>query len=136
MSVVRFIIISITGALFSPILLAETGLPIVSVLQDESGATRYSLTLQLLALMTVLTLLPSLLLMMTSFVRIVIVMSLLRQALGTAQTPPNQVIIGVALFLTFFYFCLLVSPGVSRCLQESTGVSRSHHESPGVPKKL
>ena len=73
----------------------------VSVLQDEEG-TRYSLTLQLLALMTALTLLPSLLLMMTSFVRIVIVMSLLRQALGTAQTPPNQVIVGIALFLTFF----------------------------------
>ena len=102
MSIARLIIILVVGLLFPPYLLAETGLPIVSVLQDESGATRYSLTLQLLALMTVLTLLPSLLLMMTSFVRIVIVMSLLRQALGTAQTPPNQVIIGVALFLTFF----------------------------------
>ena len=52
--------------------------------------------------MTVLTLLPSLLLMMTSFVRIIIVMSLLRQALGTAQTPPNQVLLGLALFLTIF----------------------------------
>ena len=102
MSIARLIIVLVAGLLFPPSLLAESGLPIVSVLQDENGATRYSLTLQLLALMTVLTLLPSLLLMMTSFVRIVIVMSLLRQALGTAQTPPNQVIIGVALFLTFF----------------------------------
>ena len=98
----RLIIILLAGLFFPSCLLAESGLPIVSVLQDENGSTRYSLTLQLLALMTVLTLLPSLLLMMTSFVRIVIVMSLLRQALGTAQTPPNQVIIGVALFLTFF----------------------------------
>jgi flagellar biosynthetic protein FliP len=52
--------------------------------------------------MTVLTLLPSLLLMMTSFTRIIIVLSLLRQALGTAQTPPNQVLLGIALFLTIF----------------------------------
>jgi flagellar biosynthetic protein FliP len=60
------------------------------------------LTLQLLALMTTLTLLPSMLLMMTSFVRIIIVLSLLRQALGTGQTPPNMVLVGLALFLTLF----------------------------------
>ena len=82
--------------------LSQAGLPIVNMVDDGSGGTQYSLTLQLLALMTVLTLLPSLLLMMTSFVRIIIVMSLLRQALGTAQTPPNQVLVGLALFLTLF----------------------------------
>ena len=81
---------------------AQSGLPIINMIDDGSGSTPYSLTLQLLALMTVLTLLPSLLLMMTSFVRIIIVMSLLRQALGTAQTPPNQVLLGLALFLTIF----------------------------------
>jgi flagellar biosynthetic protein FliP len=58
--------------------------------------------LQLLALMTTLSLLPSLLLMMTSFVRIIIVMSILRQALGTGQTPPNNVLVGISLFLTIF----------------------------------
>jgi flagellar biosynthesis protein FliP len=63
------------------------GLPMVTASQGPRG-TQYSITLQLLALMTVLTLLPSLLLMMTSFVRIIIVMSLLRQALGTGQTRP------------------------------------------------
>ena len=63
---------------------------------------QYSLSLQLLALMTTLTLLPSLLLMMTSFVRIIIVMSILRQALGTGQTPPNNVLVGISLFLTLF----------------------------------
>jgi len=52
--------------------------------------------------MTVLTLLPSILIMMTSFVRIIIVMSLLRQAIGTAQTPPNTVLVGISLFLTLF----------------------------------
>jgi len=81
---------------------AQVGLPVVNMVDDGSGGTKYSLTLQLLALMTVLTLLPSLLLMMTSFVRIIIVFSLLRQALGTAQTPPNQVLVGLALFLTLF----------------------------------
>jgi flagellar biosynthetic protein FliP len=81
---------------------SQVGMPIVNMVDDGSGGTKYSLTLQLLALMTVLTLLPSLLLMMTSFVRIIIVMSLLRQALGTAQTPPNQVLVGMALFLTLF----------------------------------
>ena len=82
--------------------LAQAGLPIMNVINNGSDATEYSLTLQLLALMTALTLLPSALLMMTSFVRIIIVMSLLRQALGTAQTPPNQVLIGLSLFLTIF----------------------------------
>jgi flagellar biosynthetic protein FliP len=81
---------------------AQTGIPILSAVQAAQGATEYSVTLQLLALMTVLTLLPSLLLMMTSFTRIIIVLSLLRQALGTAQTPPNQVLLGIALFLTIF----------------------------------
>ncbi len=77
------------------------GLPAVTI-SEGGGGTQYSLTLQLLALMTALTLLPSMLLMMTSFVRIIIVLSLLRQALGTAQTPPNMVLVGLALFLTFF----------------------------------
>ena len=79
------------------------------------GEVQYSLTLQLLALMTVLTLLPSLLIMMTSFVRIIIVMSLLRQALGTAQTPPNQVLLGLALFLTIF----IMSPVLTEVYDEA-----------------
>ena len=88
--------------IFSGPLLAQTGMPIINMVDNGQAGTQYSLTLQLLALMTALTLLPSLLLMMTSFVRIIIVMSLLRQALGTAQTPPNQVLVGLALFLTIF----------------------------------
>jgi flagellar biosynthetic protein FliP len=74
---------------------------VVTVVEQE-GSTQYSLTLQLLALMTLLSLLPALLLGMTSFIRIIIVLSLLRQALGTMQTPPNQVLLGIALFLTLF----------------------------------
>ena len=77
------------------------GVPMVSV-SNTKGVQTYSLNLQLLGLMTVLTLLPSIVLMMTSFVRIIVVLSILRQALGTAQTPPNTVLVGLALFLTFF----------------------------------
>jgi flagellar biosynthetic protein FliP len=87
-------------ALFATPALGDA-LPIVTV-TEEQGATQYSLTLQLLALMTLLSLLPALLLGLTSFVRIIIVLSLLRQALGTMQTPPNTVLLGIALFLTFF----------------------------------
>jgi flagellar biosynthesis protein FliP len=77
------------------------GIPMVNV-TGSGKDSQYSLSLQLLALMTTLSLLPSLLLMMTSFVRIIIVMSILRQALGTGQTPPNNVLVGISLFLTLF----------------------------------
>ena len=69
---------------------------------SEAGQESYSLSLQILILMTVLTLLPAAILSTSAFVRIIIVLSILRQALGTAQTPPNQVLLGIALFLTFF----------------------------------
>ena len=61
-----------------------------------------SLSLQILLLMSLLTVLPSLVLMMTSFTRIIIVLSILRQALGLQQTPPNQVLVGLGLFLSMF----------------------------------
>ena len=77
-------------------------IPALNVLEVSDDGTEYSLSLQLLLLMTVLSLLPSVLILMTSFTRIIIVLSLLRQALGTAQTPPNQVLIGIALFLSLF----------------------------------
>ena len=78
------------------------GLPALVANDVADGSTSYSLSLQILALMTALTVLPSLVLGMTSFTRIIIVLSLLRQAMGTQQTPPNQVLIAIALFLTFF----------------------------------
>lgn len=88
-------------ALSLPALVWAADMPVVNV-TNTPGGTQYSLSLQLLALMTSLTLLPSLLLMMTSFVRIIIVLSILRQALGTGQTPPNMVLVGMALFMTLF----------------------------------
>ena len=67
-----------------------------------AGGTSYSVPIQTLLFFTALSFLPAVLLMMTSFTRIVIVLSLLRQALGTQAAPPNQVIVGLSLFLTFF----------------------------------
>ncbi len=78
------------------------GIPAISVDGGSGDGQTYTVTLEILALMTMLTLLPAILLMMTSFTRIIIVLSILRQALGTAQTPSNQIILGLALFLTLF----------------------------------
>ena len=81
---------------------AQTG-ALDRALTTISGDGRpLSLSLQILVLMSLLTVLPSLVLMMTSFTRIIIVLSILRQALGLQQTPPNQVLVGLALFLSMF----------------------------------
>lgn len=74
----------------------------IEVTTNAKGVQSYSLNLQVLGLMTFLTLLPALVLMMTSFTRIVIILSILRQALGMPTTPSNQIIIGLSLFLSFF----------------------------------
>ena len=78
------------------------GLPALSSTVGENGEATYSLSLQILVLMTVLTVVPSIVLGMTAFTRVIIVLSILRQALGTQQTPPNQVLIAIALFITFY----------------------------------
>ncbi len=76
---------------------------------ESADGQSWSLSIQILVLMTLLTLLPAALLSTSAFVRIIIVLSILRQALGTAQTPPNQVLLGVALFLTFFIMAPVIS---------------------------
>ncbi|MDA9557542.1 flagellar type III secretion system pore protein FliP [Vibrio sp.] len=78
------------------------GIPAFTMTTNPDGSEDYSVNLQILALMTMLGFLPAMVILMTSFTRIVIVMSILRQALGLQQTPSNQVIVGIALFLTFF----------------------------------
>jgi flagellar biosynthesis protein FliP len=88
---------------------AASGIPAVTVTTNPGGGQTYSLTLQILILMTVLTLLPAILLMMTAFTRIIIVLAILRQALGAGQTPPNQVLVGLALFLTLFVMAPVVT---------------------------
>ncbi|OGT03021.1 MAG: flagellar biosynthetic protein FliP [Gallionellales bacterium RBG_16_57_15] len=85
-----------------PALAQQAGLPAVTSVPAPGGGQTYSLSIQTLLLLTSLSFLPALLLMMTGFTRIIIVLSLLRHALGTQASPPNQVLIGLALFLTFF----------------------------------
>ncbi|MFC0253131.1 flagellar type III secretion system pore protein FliP [Massilia consociata] len=81
---------------------AQAGIPAFTTRPAAGGGTSFSLPVQTLILLTALTFLPAALLMMTAFTRIIIVLSLLRQALGTQTAPPNQVMVGLALFLTFF----------------------------------
>jgi flagellar biosynthetic protein FliP len=90
-------------AMLSPALaMAAPGIPAFSSTPGTGGATNYTFSIEALLLLTSLTFLPAALLMMTAFTRIVIVLSLLRQAMGTMNSPPNQVIVGLSLFLTFF----------------------------------
>ena len=81
---------------------AVPGVDALTVTTNGQGGQTYTLTIQVLLFMTALSLLPAGLMLMTSFTRIVIVLSILRQALGTSQTPSNQILIGLSLFLTFF----------------------------------
>ncbi len=109
--------------LFIPIgdLLAQQSLSAVTSTTDAQGVQTWSVSVQILALMTALTLLPSFLLMMTSFARITIVLAVLRTALGTQQTPSNQIILGLALFLTLFVmqpvFSIMYSSAVAPWLE-------------------
>ncbi|MDO9286386.1 MAG: flagellar type III secretion system pore protein FliP [Aquabacterium sp.] len=89
------------------------GLPLL--IGQAGGGTAYSVPVQTLLFFTALTFLPAVVLMMTGFTRIVIVLSLLRQALGTQAAPPNQVIIGLSLFLTFF----VMSPTLDKVYTEA-----------------
>jgi flagellar biosynthetic protein FliP len=90
------------GLLILPGLALAQVLPAITGTPAANGGTQWSLSIQTLLLLTSLSFLPAMLLMMTSFTRIIIVFSLLRHALGTQTSPPNQVLVGLALFLTFF----------------------------------
>src|SRR5690554_5205381 len=81
---------------------AQAGIPAFSMETLPDGTEEYSVTIQVLALMTALTFIPAFLMMATSFTRIIIVFAILRQAIGLQQTPSNQILVGIALFLTFF----------------------------------
>nr|WP_246607645.1 flagellar type III secretion system pore protein FliP [Sphaerotilus sp. FB-3] len=89
------------------------GLPIV--VGQGSGGSTYSVPVQTLLILTSLSFLPAMLMMMTGFTRIVIVLSLMRQALGTQSSPPNQVIIGLSMFLTLF----VMGPTLDRVYTEA-----------------
>lgn len=81
---------------------AANDLTLMSVDQNEEGGSSYSVSLQTLLFMTMLSVIPAMLITMTSFTRIIVVLAILRQALGIGQTPSNQILLGLALFLTLF----------------------------------
>ena len=93
------------------------GIPAVSLLEGADGGRTWSVSLQILLIMTGLTLLPSLILATTSFTRIIIVLAILRQALGMPQTPPNNVLVGLALFLSLF----IMSPVLTTVYDDAVG---------------
>ncbi|MBP6901258.1 MAG: flagellar type III secretion system pore protein FliP [Burkholderiaceae bacterium] len=95
--------------------LAQSSAPGLPLMVGSAGGTSYSVPVQTLLFFTALGFLPAVLLMMTGFTRIVIVLSLLRQALGTPAAPPNQVILGLSLFLTFF----VMAPTLDRVYNEA-----------------
>lgn len=89
-------------ALFPESVSANTGIKALTVTTNPDGTQDYTMTLQVLGIMTALSLLPAFLIMMTCFTRIIVIMGILRQAIGLQQSPSNQIIIGLTLFLTMF----------------------------------
>jgi flagellar biosynthetic protein FliP len=103
MSALR-LLLAIGLSLAAPMVLAADPLtmPAITMTTNPAGQQEYSVSLQILLIMTALTFIPAFLMLMTSFTRIIIVFSILRQALGLQQTPSNQILTGMALFLTMF----------------------------------
>lgn len=102
LTILRTLLVMVLLCLSPALTWAAEGLPLGTVSPATGGGQAYTLSLQTLVLLTSLTFIPAAILMMTGFTRIVIVLSLLRQALGTQSAPSNQVLIGLALFMTFF----------------------------------
>ncbi len=103
MKITKYVVLTLLLS-FLPLAIqaASLALPAVTVQPGAQGGQAYSVNLQILIFMGLLTVLPGLLMAMTAFTRIIIVLSILRQAIGLAQAPTNQVLIGIALFMTYF----------------------------------
>ena len=112
-----FVRAAAAAALAMPLLAAAQGAPasLPLLVGQGAGGASYSVPIQTLLFFTALSFLPAILLLMTGFTRIVIVLSLLRQALGTQSAPPNQVVIGLSLFLTMF----VMGPTLDKVYQEA-----------------
>lgn len=96
------ILFSVGLCLLSGAASAADLLPLLSVDAGKSTGQTYSVSVQILAIVTLLTLLPAMLMVMTSFTRVVVVLSILRQAIGMNQTPSNQILVGLSIFLTLY----------------------------------
>ncbi|KZN54953.1 flagellar type III secretion system pore protein FliP [Pseudoalteromonas luteoviolacea] len=104
----RFLLI-LALAVFLPQVSANDGFEALSVTTNPDGSQEYSVTLQVLAMMTALSFIPAAVIMMTSFTRIIVVLAILRQAIGLQQSPSNQILVGMSLFLTFFIMAPIFS---------------------------
>ncbi|MFC3031794.1 flagellar type III secretion system pore protein FliP [Pseudoalteromonas fenneropenaei] len=93
------------------------GIEALSVTTNPDGSQDYSVTLQVLAIMTALSFIPAAVIMMTSFTRIIVVLGILRQAIGLQQSPSNQILVGISLFLTFFIMAPIFSQINDKALQ-------------------
>jgi flagellar biosynthetic protein FliP len=128
-------LLMLAAALLPEMALAQSDLTLVTSQANADGGTNYSVSLQILMLMTVLTLLPAALMAMTSFTRIIVVLAILRQALGLMSTPSNQIILGLALFMTVFImapvFETAYQNGIEPYMNESIGFDAALTEAGG-----
>ena len=114
----RLVTIVLAGlVLLGPLSASAAELPLLSLTTNESGSQTWSLNIRILVLMTVLTLIPALVLSMTSFTRIIVVLAIMRQALGTQQTPSNNILLGLAVFLSLF----VMAPVLEQSYKEGLG---------------
>lgn len=90
------------AVLLFPGYLSAGDMPLLTLTTDDAGTQTWSLNMRIMVLMTVLTVIPALVLSMTSFTRIIVVLAIMRQALGTQQTPSNNILLGLAIFLSLF----------------------------------
>lgn len=112
---IKFILLA--ALLFIAPFAGAEGIEALSVTTNADGSQEYSVTLQVLALMTALSFIPAAVIMMTSFTRIIVVLAILRQAIGLQQSPSNQILLGMSLFLTFFIMAPIFSQINDRAVQ-------------------
>jgi len=117
MNRVSFFVIAMVLLLLPDSAWALQDISAVTVKTNPDGSEEYSVTLQILAIMTALTFIPAMVIMMTSFTRIIIVLAILRQAIGLQQSPSNQVLLGITLFLTFFIMTPVLNEVNDKALQ-------------------
>ena len=103
------LLVTLVLTLLAPAAQALPEIPALTITESSTGEQSYGVTLQILAVMTMLTLLPSAVIMMTAFTRIIVVFAILRQALGMQSTPSNQILVGLALFLTIFVMAPVIT---------------------------
>ncbi|HDS1745527.1 flagellar type III secretion system pore protein FliP [Pseudomonas putida] len=115
MRTARLVLLPLLLLVLLPVAEAAPAMQGLSGFTGQAGGEKWSLSLQTLMLLSAMAFLPAVLLMMTGFTRIIIVLGLLRTAIGTTSAPPNQVLLGLALFLTFF----VMSPTLEQAYQKA-----------------